>query len=270
MSAPFNHLLSTIISTLSRELQSHGPLSAGEKRNLVRDVAQSLNPTWPFSNEGERLLAQFFDENKFPYVYADQDLETYCGTFYNKVTRPDFQVFIQQISSAFWIDAKYKTVYTSNDYRSLACIVETNLETAYAEGGIVGNVASAVIVPYKKYFMIDRSELVRLRNFQKISNSQVWLCLINKQDNPPVGHFWNTEKIWQYSFREKKEALRGKDREEHRYFEPLDPIELPYDWNIAPKVDLASGKSLACLFEPTEYELESHRDRLHKRGIWKR
>jgi hypothetical protein len=117
--------------------------------------------------------------------------------------------------------------------------------------------------------MIDRSELVRLRKFQKISNSQVWLCLINKQDDPPVGHFWNTEKIWKYSFREKKEALQEKDRETHRYFEPLDPIELPYDWNIAPKVDLANGKSLACLFEPTEYELESHRDRLHKRGIWK-
>jgi hypothetical protein len=91
--------------------------------------------------------------------------------------------------------------------------------------------------------MIDRSELVRLRKFQKISNSQVWLCLINKQDDPPVGHFWNTEKIWKYSFREKKEALQEKDRETHRYFEPLDPIELPYDWNIAPKVDLANGKS---------------------------
>ena len=101
MTAQFNHLLSTIISTMSQELQSHGPLSAGEKRNLVRDVAQSLNPTWPFSNEGERFLAQFFDENKFPYVYADQDLETYSGTFYNEVTRPDFQVFIHQISSAF-------------------------------------------------------------------------------------------------------------------------------------------------------------------------
>jgi len=268
MSGRFNQMLDAILNVVRQELQSHGQLSPGQKRNLVRDIAQSLNPTWPYSNHGERLLANFLDENALPFVYADQDLETYSRSFYNEVTRPDFQVFVQEVSAAFWIDAKYKTVYTSHDYRTLACLVPSNIEHSYTQGGIVGNMFSAVIFPYKHYFVIDRSELIRLRNFQKLSNSQVWVCLINKEDNPPVGHFWNINTIWQHSFRERKEALSEEYRKEHRYFEPVDPIELPYDRGFERKVDLINGKSLARLFEPTEYELQDHRDRIHKRGLW--
>lgn len=171
---------------------------------------------------------------------------------------------MQEIAATFWVDAKYKTIYRSKDYHTAAHLVPENLHTGYTGGAIVGNIASAVIQPFKEFFIIDRKEFERLLSFKRIVNSQVWICFIGKS-MPSIARFWNVEELWRQSFREDKRVFEA--RQDVRLFEPMDPIEVPI--NASDKtIDLGSDVSLAKLFEPSAGELESHRDRIHKRGIW--
>jgi hypothetical protein len=83
---------------------------------------------------------------------------------------------------------------------------------------------------------MDRVELMRLLNFKKITNSPVWICFIAKE-NTSIGHFWHIDTLFEYSFCEDKEF--STQYENHRRFEAMDPIVIPYDWSIARKVDFS-------------------------------
>jgi hypothetical protein len=86
--------------------------------------------------------------------------------------------------------------------------------------------------------------------------------------NSTIGYFVDVDTIWSISFREKSEAIKGRD--DLRYYEAIDPVEIPSGWGVPTKINLVSDTSLAPLFEPSKSDLEMHRDRIHKRGMWSR
>jgi len=258
----FDRFLGKINLNILDALREHGPLNETQKRNFLREIGQTFNPMWPFANEGEKLFAEFLDKNAYPYVYADQDLETYSAAFYHKVSRPDFQVFIGEIGATFWVDAKYRTLYKTTDEHHIVPWLTTRgiFHASCDAKHLVGQAFSSVRAPYSEYFTMARSEFTRLMEFRRLSNSQVWVCFINRNESPTIGHFINVEKIWSISYGEDHRPAKDVYS-----YTARDPIEVPVSRAFLKSVDFSTDTSLSKLFERTEFELKMHRDRVHRR-----
>lgn len=65
----------------------------------------------------EQNFRKWLDKHKIPYLYIQQDIETFSSAFKNNFSgkRPDFMILIQNIGPIF-VDVKYKKLSEHGDY----------------------------------------------------------------------------------------------------------------------------------------------------------
>ena len=96
-------------------------------------------------NEVELKFKEWLDKHKIPYLYINQDVNTFSSVFKDKLKRPDFMVLLPNFGFIF-VDTKYKKI--SQDYGT---------------------------------YPIDTEETKKYSSLQRKFNLQVWYALSNEQ-----------------------------------------------------------------------------------------
>jgi len=125
--------------------------NADEGDNVFNPLPSSSNENTKKSMEAENLFSIFLDQQKIPYYYIFQKQEKYSGELYKKnISRPDYIIHTEKL--IYYIDVKYrkKQFFKNNEYR----------------------------------FYLNKNEIIRLFNFQKTLNMNVWISFINDLKNP--------------------------------------------------------------------------------------
>jgi len=98
-------------------------------------------------NEAEVKFKEWLDKHNIPYLYINQEVNTFSSVFKDKLKRPDFMVLLPNFGFIF-VDVKHKKI----DQR-------------------FGN------------FPIDANETQKFSSLQRKFNLQVWYVLSNKDYN---------------------------------------------------------------------------------------
>tara|TARA_Y100000034_G_scaffold57813_1_gene70547 strand:+ start:406 stop:885 length:480 start_codon:yes stop_codon:yes gene_type:complete len=98
-------------------------------------------------NKAEIKFKEWLDKHNIPYLYINQEINTFSSVFKNKLKRPDFMILLPNFGFIF-VDVKYK---------------EINQE--------FGN------------FPIDANETKKFSSLQRKFNLQVWYVLSNEHYN---------------------------------------------------------------------------------------
>ena len=159
------------------------------------------------------------------------------------------------------MDTKYRTVYKSASRRKLAQIVtEELIDAGIDPHNLRGDERSAAIHTYNEYFALSRSEFTRLLRFRRLSNSQVWVCFIDRHQDLKIGKFIKVEDIWSISY-----GVDPRPAGNVRSYTARDPIEIPTGRrSLTRKVNLKTDATLSNIFERGEWEMHWHRERIKR------
>ena len=123
-------------------------------------------------NQTERAFKKWLEKNKIPYLYIQQDQETFSGVFQNTSgKRPDFMILIPNLGFIM-VDVKYKTLNTK--YRDFAIDAleakkYSNLQRKFNLP--IWFAISNQILNYKSWFWIPVSKVLE-QNISKFKSSK--------------------------------------------------------------------------------------------------
>ena len=126
-------------------------------------------------NEAEVKFKEWLDKHNIPYLYINQDINTFSSVFKDKLKRPDFMVLLPNFGFIF-VDVKYKE-----------------------------------ISPRFGNFCIDTIETQKFSSLQRKFNLQVWYVLSNKHYNYNTWFWIPVSKVLESDIEAK---VSGKSKED--------------------------------------------------------
>jgi len=105
------------------------------------------------SKTAENLFKIFLNDNKIPYYYIDQSIESYSYELYDKnISRPDFITHTNK--GIFYIDVKHRKLYSFGSDK-------------------------------EERFYLNHKEINRLSSFQNTFDINVWVAFIDVEKKTP-------------------------------------------------------------------------------------
>lgn len=126
-------------------------------------------------NEAEKNFKEWLDRHKIPYLYINQEIDTFSSVFRDKLKRPDFMVLLPNFGFIF-VDVKNKKIQQGYDT-----------------------------------FCIDSNETKKFSSLQRKFNLQIWYVLSNENYNYNTWFWIPVSKVLESGREIKESSKSGED-----------------------------------------------------------
>jgi len=126
-------------------------------------------------NQAEIKFKEWLDKHKIPYLYINQETDTFSSVFKDKLKRPDFMVLLPNFGFIF-VDIKNRRI--KSEYGT---------------------------------FCIDSNETQKFSSLQRKFNLQIWYVLSNEDYNYQTWFWIPVSKVLESGIKTKESSKSGED-----------------------------------------------------------